>query len=207
MCKCLYSTLVHNQCNRLSSSTVLLSSSMVTPSPIRSTTHCIVSRFRSENCSIRSPSMKFLHSPFFRSLLNDLHSSWLRPPTPLTACRMQSCTHQSSLYHTQTFDSVLTDTSIRQQVANKTQGDDDSLTFVVEKERKTRDVCCQLHICLQMNKAYCVMCTMLQMSLQATSIAKTVDNMYHCTTWAGQAGIAVPVTLPETHIAHEVCWQ
>ena len=147
MCKCLYGTMVLYQCNRLSSSTVLLSSSMVTPSPMRSTTHCIVSRFRSVNCSIRSPSMKFLHSPFFRSLLNDLHSSWLRPPTPFTACRMQFCTHQSTLYHTQTADTVLTENSIRQQVANQTHGEDDSLTYVVNrKETKRRDLCSTAHM-------------------------------------------------------------
>ena len=77
---------------------------------------------------------------------------------------MQSCTHHSTVYHTQTVDTVLTDTSIRQQVVDKTQGEDDSLNLCCEKN----DLCCQLHTRLKMSTAYSVMRTMLQVSLPAT---------------------------------------
>ena len=52
----------------------------------------MLSRLRSRNCSMRSPSTKFLQSSSVCSLWKARHSAWLNPPTPLMTRLRHSCT-------------------------------------------------------------------------------------------------------------------
>ena len=68
-------------------------------------------------------------------MISILHGSGHPPHLLLVAC---SPTHTKPHYYTQTIDTLLTDASIRQQVADQTQGENDSLTYVVRKKQKRK---------------------------------------------------------------------
>mmetsp|Transcript_7532 Transcript_7532/g.19325 ORF Transcript_7532/g.19325 Transcript_7532/m.19325 type:complete len:209 (-) Transcript_7532:1119-1745(-) len=83
------------QCSCVSSSTIFPMSS-TDMSPTSAATSAILSRRRSRNCSMRSPSMKLRCSsarpePVRRSFSKERHSAWLSPPTPFTTLRSAVC--------------------------------------------------------------------------------------------------------------------